>query len=106
MSLSTHTSDGYRVSVRFDFGSEKAAEIARRTLSVDAPPPRSSVAQQLRRDTAELVCDFNAQLSGDRMRDPKQQLAKLRIAVHAFVDLATLVQETLSTFGADAAVHL
>ncbi|TGZ75234.1 hypothetical protein CRM22_000491 [Opisthorchis felineus] len=89
----------YRVAVHLDFPDLESATIAARTLSVDAPPPRSSVTQTFRQEEGTLVCECVAPLSGDTTKhDPAAQLGKLRIAARAVVDLACLVLETVEAF--------
>ncbi|KAA3679969.1 EKC/KEOPS complex subunit PCC1/LAGE3 [Paragonimus westermani] len=93
-----HSPTAYQLGVHLQFPDERSATIALRTLSVDAPPPRSSVTQTFHQDGKSLICQCVAPLSGDSKCDPSLQLGKLRIAAHAVVDLACLVLETVEAF--------
>ncbi|CAH8666071.1 unnamed protein product [Heterobilharzia americana] len=88
--------DEHRVSVCISFDSPNAAAVALRSLSVDPPPPRSTVKEQLKQDACNLICTFSAPITPD---NKNQQLRKLRIAVNSWLDLVTLVSETISAFG-------
>ncbi|KAF6770618.1 hypothetical protein AHF37_09862 [Paragonimus kellicotti] len=94
-----HSPTAYQLGVHLQFPDERSATIALRTLSVDAPPPRSSVIQTFHQNGNSLICQCVAPLSGDPKCDPALQLGKLRIAAHAVVDLACLVLETVEAFG-------
>ncbi|OON17624.1 transcription factor Pcc1 [Opisthorchis viverrini] len=88
----------YRIAVHLDFPDLESAAIAARTLSVDPPPPRSSVTQTFRQEERTLVCECVAPLSDGTTKHDAAQLGKLRIAARAVVDLACLVLETVEAF--------
>ncbi|CAH8599941.1 unnamed protein product [Schistosoma turkestanicum] len=89
-------SNEHRLSVSVLFENSNFAEIAMRTLSVDSPPPRSTVKEQTDQKGPNLICTFSAPVTANNRN---QQLRKLRIAVNSWLDHVTLVSETISAFG-------
>nr|CAH8874488.1 unnamed protein product [Trichobilharzia regenti] len=85
----------HSLSVRVSFDNPNTAAVALRSLSVDPPPPRSTVKEQLKQDGSSLICTFTAPITPS---DRNKQLRKLRIAVNSWLDLVTLVSETISAF--------
>ncbi|VDQ07507.1 unnamed protein product [Trichobilharzia regenti] len=85
----------HSLSVRVSFDNPNTAAVALRSLSVDPPPPRSTVKEQLKQDGSSLICTFTAPITPS---DRNKQLRKLRIAVNSWLDLVTLEMEYDNVF--------
>lgn len=86
---------GHKVTSSITFNTEQEALIAFRSISVDPPPPRSSVTQKMYLDKNKLCCDFFACASNG---NKKEQLCKMRVAVNSWLTFTTLLMDTIETF--------
>ncbi|KAH9280003.1 hypothetical protein ECG_06573 [Echinococcus granulosus] len=85
--------------VRVPFPTKSAAEIAFRSLRVDAEPQRSTVSVQLSVEENFLCAKFTADTLFESNLDSISQLKKLRITINHWLDSIFLICETMAEFG-------
>ncbi|XP_041458267.1 EKC/KEOPS complex subunit PCC1-like [Lytechinus variegatus] len=74
--------------LRIPMHSEREAEIAYNSLSVDKEPRPKEITKNLRVDGATLIVNFSA-----------TQARLMRVAVGSFMDFLLLVTQTMEEFG-------
>lgn len=75
------------MSLEIPFDSKRTAEIAYNSLRVDPEPKRSGSKKELRLDGNRLLVQFNC-----------EEARTLRVSVGSFLDLLTLVIDTMIQF--------